>query len=145
MKKRLRAELYTSYLKMGKMGLRVDAQLWEVVRQKLASHELCGTHASVWTEPLPARAQEKLKRVKGARVSQRFLIDDTSIDAIVDEELPSARVWHRYLVRWKGYDPAWEAWRIPGRGSPGDPIESWEPATSLQGTAALERWEAANA
>lgn len=139
MRKRLRAEIYISYLKMGKQGLQVDPQLYEVVRKNLASRELCGPHVAVWSDPLPVRVPKPTpaKKIK----THQFQISDSVIDSIVAEEPPSAQVWHRYLGRWKGYDPAWEAWRIPGRGSPGDPIESWEPATSLIGTQALAQWQ----
>ena len=34
------------------------------------------------------------------------------------------------LVRWRGYHPSWEAWRIPGMGNPGDPVDTWEKLTA---------------
>ena len=55
-------------------------------------------------------------------------------------------MWHRYLVRWEGYKPEWEQWRIPGRGTPGaGPIETWEKATHIQKhyPQAVSEWEAA--
>ena len=45
-----------------------------------------------------------------------------------------------YLVRWEGYRPSWERWRISG--SKGDPLETWEPKINLEHSLALERWEA---
>ena len=55
------------------------------------------------------------------------------------------QVWHRYLVQWAGYEPEWERYRIPGRGTPGQgPIATWEKATAaLKATAAVRAWEAA--
>lgn len=137
MKKRLRAEIFSSYIKMGQAGMDVDAELYTVVSERLRSHLLCGNHARE-SPVLPPR-RPRLKRMR----HPRFLIEDESIEMIVDEEQPSKKNWHRYLVRWRGYDPSWEAWRVPGRGSTGDPVESWEPAANLRGTRALAAWEAA--
>lgn len=139
MRKRLRAEIFNSYIKMGQAGMDVDNDLYQIVSEKLSSQLLCGSHARE-SPALPPRV-ERMKRVR----PPRLLIDDESVDEIVDEELPSKLNWHRYLVRWRGYDPTWEAWRLPGRGAPGDPIESWEPAAHLMGTRALAQWEALKA
>ena len=46
-----------------------------------------------------------------------------------------------YLVRWEGYRPSWERYRISG--SKGDPLETWEPKINLEGSIALLRWEGA--
>lgn len=135
MKKRLRAEIFASYIKMGLAGMEVDKDLYDIVSARLNDRMLCGNYARE-SPALPAQ----VLRTRRARLP-RFLIEDASIDAIVDEELPSKNNWHRYLVRWRGYHPSWEAWRLPGRGSVGDPVESWEPAPNLRGTIALARWE----
>uniref|UniRef100_A0A7S0L963 Chromo domain-containing protein n=1 Tax=Coccolithus braarudii TaxID=221442 RepID=A0A7S0L963_9EUKA len=46
------------------------------------------------------------------------------------------------LVRWEGYHPYWEAWLAPDFvGEVGDPVETWEPAATLQNTLALQAWE----
>lgn len=136
MKKRLRAEIWGSFIKMGQAGMNVDADLYQRVCERLNDRALCGSHATQ-AAPLPPRPQ-RLSGVRAAQVrAARFVIDDASIDAIVGEELPSKTNWHRYLVRWAGYDPSWEAWRLPGRGAAGDPVESWEPAEKLRGAAAL--------
>lgn len=67
---------------------------------------------------------------------QRESQESFEIDAIVSEKRSKRRLM--YLVRWSGYDVNWEPWRINGQ--PGDPIETWEPAQRLKGTAALEAW-----
>ena len=46
-----------------------------------------------------------------------------------------------YLVRWEGYEPEWEAMRMEGHGQVGDPVDTWEPWTSLRNTEALLAWE----
>ncbi|KAL1496604.1 hypothetical protein AB1Y20_014208 [Prymnesium parvum] len=47
-------------------------------------------------------------------------------DCIVLEKASSGRAGSWYLVRWSGYHPSWEKWRINGRAGI-DPIETWEP------------------
>jgi hypothetical protein len=42
------------------------------------------------------------------------------------------------LVRWEGYHPSWEAWRI--HGEVGTPLETWEPKSYVQRTAAWCTW-----
>lgn len=142
MKKRLRAEAYASYIKMGQANYNVDPQLYELVRKRRADSNLCGRFACDSAE-LPPMVNRTM-RTKNRHRCVAFPIDDSTVEEIVAEELPSAKVWHRFLIRWRGYDPAWEAWRIPGRGTVGDPVESWELAASLVGTQALARWKASN-
>lgn len=141
MKKRLRAEVYASYVRMGQAGYKVDPQVYEIVRSRRADPSLCGRFACA-SEALPSPNMRTLKRSRRRAQEMAFPINDNTVEEIVGEELPSTRVWHRYLVRWRGYEPDCEAWRLPGRGSIGDPVESWELASSLQGTEALARWEA---
>lgn len=140
MKKRLRAEILNSYIKMGQSGMDVDSELYEKVRDRLKDRLLCGNHARE-APVLPPRALKTSSTRRTSR-QQGSVINDESIESIVAEELPCKRNWHRYLVRWSGYDPSWEAWRLPGRGNLGDPVESWEPAIKLRGTQALADWEA---
>lgn len=45
-----------------------------------------------------------------------------------------------YLVRWAGYHPSWEAWRVAG--VEGDPVETWERRATVANTLALEQWRA---
>ena len=62
------------------------------------------------------------------------------IDEILDERPSSgaAKTW--YLVRWQGYDPSWESWRITGE--VGSPVETWEPLCHVRRTEAFLRWTA---
>lgn len=41
-------------------------------------------------------------------------------------------------VRWRGYHPSWEAWRISG--NIGDPVETWEPTSQVRRTEAYRAW-----
>lgn len=61
------------------------------------------------------------------------------IDCILDERKTTGRAGVWYLVRWAGYHPEWEAWRI--RGDPGTPIETWEPKVVVHRTLAFLEWQ----
>lgn len=141
MKKRLRAEIFDAYVQMGQRGLLVDPELYQRVRANLANEVLCGRYArssdlerELPPQPSPSRRQ----RAQPGSASY-------DIEAIVAEEPATKKNWERYLVRWAGYSPAWEAWRIPGRGVPGDAVETWEPLSAVKHTEAFERWKAAQA
>lgn len=138
MKKRLRAEIFNAYIQMGQRGLVVDPELYQVVRQKLASEVLCGKHARISEEesqlPPPRLSSQRQQRSGHARYE---------VEAIIAEEPATKTNWERYLVRWAGYSPEWEAWRIPGRGLPGDPVETWEPFSAVRNTEAFHRWKLA--
>ena len=60
------------------------------------------------------------------------------VDCILDER-PSSGLTKRWvLVRWAGYQPSWEAWRI--HGDVGSPVETWEPRRRVMRTAAWRSW-----
>lgn len=135
MKKRLRAEIYESFINMGQAAMLVQpAQQYLEVRQRLSNTMLCGAHARTVELELPPR-QEKKRRTPRGMAREVFEIEE-----ILAEEPPTRTHWRRYLVRWAGYRPEWEVWRLEGRGAPGDPIETWEPLAMVRHTEALERW-----
>lgn len=57
MKKRLRAEIYDAYTAMGRSGLRVDPEVYELARMRLKDPALCGSYAKD-AGPLPVEQQE---------------------------------------------------------------------------------------
>ena len=71
---------------------------------------------------------------------RRFSTDTYEVEQIVAERKVSSKAKKHYLVRWAGYNPAWEVERITG--APGDPIETWELPCSVRNTAALQEWRA---
>ena len=75
---------------------------------------------------------------------QEVASDKHVIEAIVDERSVGRGAKRReYRVRWRGYDPSWEAWRISG--AVGTPIETWEPERGVRDTEALLEWRARGA
>lgn len=61
------------------------------------------------------------------------------VNRIVEQR--GSRNKREYLVEWSGYHASWEAWRVNGPGGEvGSPLQTWEPAHALKGTAALEEW-----
>ena len=70
-------------------------------------------------------------RAPDATVSRRVrkpALAKFDIEMIVKEERRSKARW--FLVRWEGYHPSWEAWRI--NGLRGEPVETWEPLAMAQ-------------
>jgi len=75
------------------------------------------------------------------RTVQELASDEHEIEAVVDERCAGRGGTRReYRVRWRGYDPSWEAWRICG--DVGTPIETWEPESGVEHTDALKEWRA---
>lgn len=95
---------------------------------------------------LQKKEQSRLARLSGERrVAQRgagsrgrYTKEKYKIDQILAEKQTSSKAKRLFLVRWSGYDPSWELYRISGQ--PGEPIETWEPLTVLAGTQALRDW-----
>lgn len=121
---------------MGQRGMNVDPDLYQLVRANLANEVLCGRFArsSESERELPPQPPP-LRRRRPQCETARF-----DIEMIVAMEPASRTTWERYLVRWSGYSPEWEAWRIPGRGTPGDPVETWEPLSAVKNTLAFQHW-----
>ena len=135
MKKQLRAEIYSSYLKMGQAHLPVDPALYDLVRLKLADTALCGKHCQPLSANVPSSALSPLPKKIRSSITR-----EEEIDSILAEEKPTATTWRRFRVRWAGYEASWEMWRTLGEGLPGSPVETWEPLKVVAGSAALKRW-----
>ena len=61
------------------------------------------------------------------------------IECVLETEHLRGGWWVR--VRWAGYDPSWEAWRLSG--VVGSPIETWEPLRLVCRTQAWHDWQEA--
>jgi hypothetical protein len=64
--------------------------------------------------------------------------DEYEIEAILEARPTAGRARCWYLIRWAGYHPSWEAWRIMGE--PGTPICTWAVARDVENTEAWLRW-----
>ena len=62
------------------------------------------------------------------------------VDCILEERRTSGKAKAWLLVRWKGYDPDWECFRIHGK--VGSSIETWEPLTNLRNCVELASFRA---
>ena len=82
------------------------------------------------TVPLPQKGKRRAIKAPEYEVAE-----------VLDEKGTGAN--HSYLVRWAGYHPSWEAWRMADwEGQPGDPVDSWERVTqNLLQTEAARRWK----
>lgn len=80
-----------------------------------------------FVEGTPSRQRQK-----------RAVADLFEVDAVVEAETRGRTrgLW----VRWIGYSPDWEAWRVEGRGEPGDALVTWEPEANLKNTEAYRVW-----
>ena len=103
------------------MGKVEKAQTMEAQLQALAAPP----------EEQPQQGQIRTRRVRAPRLARY------EIDRIVEEKMHRRSAW--FLVRWAGYQPAWEAWRV--HGAIGSPVETWEPFRMVKNTEALEAWQ----
>lgn len=85
-----------------------------------------------------ARQQRQDHQGGAAEEKQRAQPDVFEIESIVEAETRSRR--RGYWVIWAGYMPDWEAWRVEGRGSVGDPLVTWEPEWNVRNTEAFQEW-----
>ena len=154
MKKLLRAEIYSAFLKMGQKGLPVDGATYLVVRERLGDPNLCGQWAQTGFPPPPplpppqTPSKKRSKRSPSAgskgmapkptKRPRRF-----EVESIVEESGPWGGHRRWFMVKWAGYHASWEAWRI--RGEPGTPLETWEPLRTVARTQALADWDRARA
>lgn len=135
----LRREILKDIKQLGEQGQPLSPAWWrqlgdEMKAQEmeaiLSSHQPC----AAWKR---SRAPPKRRKWRDVR---RFTTESYEIDAIVAERKVAGKAKKHYLVRWAGYNPAWEVHRISGQ--PGDPIETWELPCVLQHTDALAAWKA---
>ena len=105
--------------------------------RQLGRPEKAAEMEALLAQPQQPARQRSARPPRPARVDRQ----EYTISCILDE-MPANRVHtRRFLVRWNGYDPTWEQWRI--HGLVGSPIETWEPLLFVRNTEALQAWEEA--
>lgn len=116
--------------KLGKTGQHLSPNWWRQLGQE---------EKALLVEKQLADATSSRRSRDVALQLRRVCRETYEIEAIVSEKKGRGKAGTMYLVRWMGYDAAWEPWRISGE--PGDPIETWEPAHRLRATEALSSWK----
>ena len=161
-KQRIRAEIYSSIIKMGQRRLPVEPLWYELVRTKLADTRLCGQYAIPGSPqlseapPLPSPPpRQRSKRTVPAQAPRqstkpskkaRRTAESYEITRIVREEGAWGGHKRWFAVEWAhvGYEPSWEAWRNAG-GEPGTPVLTWKPLREVRNLTAFAEWEAERA
>ena len=137
MKQRLRAEIYSAFIKMGQRHLPVCPIQYALVSSRLADPYFTGRWAKVSSPlPPPPSTQPKppsgVKRRKSTELSPattkkakkaRLTEKSYDVERIVEESGPWGGHSRWFAVQWahEGYEPSWEAWRNAG-GLPGTPV-----------------------
>ena len=103
-------------------------QMGKFVKAQAMEAQLDALAYPPYEEPQP---EIRTRRVRAPRLARY------EIDRIVEEKMHRRSAW--FLVRWAGYQPAWEAWRV--HGAIGSPVETWEPFRMVKNTEALEAWQ----
>jgi hypothetical protein len=83
-------------------------------------------------------AARELERAATATQVKQVMEQTHLIEDILEERKSSGKARSWFKVRWQGYHPSWEAWRIEGE--PGTPLVTWEPMCNVMGTEALKKW-----
>ena len=118
----IRAQVATDAALLGMMGLPLSAKWWRQVGNEEEAQMAEALVQNLSTQP-PV--------VKGKR---RQAKDRYNVETVL--KVNSTGNWA--LVQWEGYHPSWEAWRI--HGEEGTPLETWEPKSFVQRTAAWRAW-----
>ena len=83
-------------------------------------------------------AARELERAATATQVKQVMEQTHLIEDILEERKSSGKARSWFKVRWQGYHPSWEAWRIEGE--PGTPLVTCEPMCNVMGTEALKKW-----
>ena len=119
----VRQQIISDVSQMAESGVKLAPGWWRQLMRKDKALEMEALLLNSAAQPTPPKGSRKRK----ARA------DYFEVEAIVEEE----KGW--VLVRWAGYDPSWEPWRISG--APGDPVETWERLTpKMMRTEAMQNW-----
>ena len=107
-------------LSFGEMALPLSAGWWRQLGDESKAQTTEAMVQNVTTAPVPEPGKRRRRS------------DTYDVKEIVEQKGD----W--FLVRWDGYHPSWEAWRISG--NVGSPLETWEPRRTLKRTEALRVW-----
>ena len=135
----LRKEVLVDVRALADQGRRLSPGWWrqlgDEARALQVEYELANPRAAAAAARALAAAPKKAKK---AKKRARFTKESYEIDAILAEKKVSSKEKIIFLVRWSGYDSAWEPARISGQ--VGGPLETWEPLLLVAATHAYEKW-----
>ena len=89
-------------------------------------------------EQMLAAPPTRPPRAIAASPSQPRQRDRYEIDCILEVVRTQGKAKTWVLVRWAGYEPDWERWRI--QGAVGTALETWEPISVVWRTEAWAAW-----
>ena len=122
----LRQQVLSDVDKMAQKGVRFSPWWWRQLAQEDKALEVEALLFNSAAKPTPAKGSKKRKE----------RADVFEVEMILEEEKGYI------LVRWAGYHPSWEPWRMTG--AVGDPIDTWEKATAkMKRTQAYQDWQGA--
>lgn len=122
----MRKQVFSDLSKMGSLGYPLSAGFWRQLQREekaLVVEALSASRARARTEAAAT----------GRKRSRRA-------DVFEVEEIRAQR-GNQCLVRWAGYHPSWEPWRVTG--AVGDPVETWEAVATVRRTQAMLEWKGA--
>ena len=121
----MRQQVLTDLLEMGSLGCPLSAGFWRQLQREEKALEVEAL-AHNRTQAKGAAVAVGSKRSRCANVFEVAEI--------------TAQQGKQYLVRWAGYHPSWEAWRLTG--VVGGPVETWETEGTVARTEAMVVWRA---
>ena len=124
LKKELRSQLKVDLNEMADRGWPLADGFWRMIGRE--------------PPPPPVRATRPIKYGPKKRGREPKTVAGFEIEEILEERKAAGRAKAWVLVRWAGYDPAWEPWRISGE--VGEPLQTWEPRCNVMGTSAWKTW-----
>jgi hypothetical protein len=74
----------------------------------------------------------------GKKAQRKKKVQTWDVDTILQELPGSSTAEPTFLVQWEGYQPSWEVYRKAG--TPGGPVQTWEPLSGIQDTQAYVDW-----
>ena len=120
----MRKQVFSDLSKMGSLGYPLSAGFW----RQLQREEKALVVEALSASRVLARAEAAAAGSKRSRRADVFEV----------EEIRAQR-GNQCLVRWAGYHPSWEAWRVTG--AVGDPVETWEAVATVRRTQAMLEWK----
>lgn len=126
----LRRLILKDVREMGRQGRPLSLAFWRQLGEEGKAVEM--ERAILASKP----RRSDLQAPRSSR--RRFTRETFEIDCILDEKRVSSKLQRLYLVRWAGYQPEWEVYRV--QGEPGTALETWEPLLLVRNTEALQLW-----